>query len=54
MRVLSRLFRGKLLSFLRQAFAQGELELCGELSELVEPARFSAWIERLKKNAWVV
>ncbi len=53
-RVLSRLFRGKLLAFLRQAFAQGELELFGELSELAEPARFSAWIESLKKNEWVV
>ncbi len=53
-RVLSRLFRGKLLAFLRQAFAQGELELFGELSELAEPARFSAWIESLKKNECVV
>ena len=54
MRVLSRLFRGKLLAFMRQAFAQGELEFFGQLSEFAEPARFSAWIESLKKSEWVV
>ena len=53
-RVLSRLFRGKLLAFLRQAFAQGELQFFGELRELFEPARFHAWIESLKKSEWVV
>jgi hypothetical protein len=53
-RVLSRLFRGKLLAFLRQAFAQGELQFFGELRELSEPARFHAWIESLKKSEWVV
>ena len=53
-RVLSRLFRGKLLAFLRQAFARGELELFGRLSELAEPARFHAWLESLKKSEWVV
>ncbi len=53
-RVLSRLFRGKLLAFLRQAFTQGELEFFGKLRELSEPARFHAWIESLKKSEWVV
>ena len=53
-RVLSRLFRGKLLAFMRQAFAKGELEFFAQLSEFAEPARFSAWIESLKKSEWVV
>ncbi len=53
-RVLSRLFRGKMLAFLRQAFAQGELGFFGRLSELAEAARFHAWLESLKKSEWVV
>jgi hypothetical protein len=37
-RVLSRLFRGKLLALLRQAFAEGRLEFFGQLADLAEPA----------------
>jgi hypothetical protein len=53
-RVLSRLFRGKLLALLRQAFAEGTLEFFGQLADLAEPARFHAWLRKSKKTEWVV
>jgi hypothetical protein len=51
---LSRRFRKKLLAFLRQAFAKGELRFFGQLGDLTEPARFNAWLQNLKKTKWVV
>jgi hypothetical protein len=53
-RVLSRLFRGKLLALLRQAFAEGRLEFFGQLAYLAEPARFHAWLRNSKTTEWVV
>jgi hypothetical protein len=53
-RVLSRLFRGKLLALLRHAFADGRLEFFGQLTDLAEPARFHAWLRRSKKTERVV
>ena len=53
-RVLSRLFRGKLLAFLRDAGAQGELRLSGPLTTLADPAKFDAWLDQLGKQEWVV
>jgi hypothetical protein len=41
-RVLSRLFCGKLMALLRHAFAEGTLEFFGQLAVLAEPARFHA------------
>jgi hypothetical protein len=53
-RVLSRLFRGKLLAWLRQAFAEGTLRFFGQLADLARPARFHAWLRKSKKTEWVV
>jgi hypothetical protein len=53
-RVLSRLFRGKLLAFLRDTYARGKLQLRGQLAALTNPARFRAWLWTLKKSDWVV
>jgi hypothetical protein len=53
-RVLSRMFRGKLLALLREAFAEGKLEFFGQLADLAEPARFDAWLRQCKKTEWVV
>ena len=53
-RVLSRLFRGKLLALLRQAFAEGTLEFFGQLADLAEPARFPTWLRKSRKTEWVV
>jgi hypothetical protein len=53
-RVLSRLYRGKLLAALRAAFDGGRLELHGQLSALAEPGRFGQWCRRLRDKEWVV
>ena len=40
-KVLSRLFRGKLLAFLRDAFAEGKLQFHGQLSPSESPLAFT-------------
>ncbi|HEY6373798.1 MAG TPA: IS91 family transposase [Candidatus Sulfotelmatobacter sp.] len=53
-RVLSRLFRGKLLAFLRQAYAEGKLKFFGKLAHLAEPARFHVRLRESLNTEWVV
>jgi len=53
-RVLSRLYRGKLLAALRAAFDNGELEFHGALGELADPERFAQFCNRLREKEWVV
>lgn len=48
------LFRGKFLAYLKQAFAEGQLEFYGQLRELAHPARFEDWLTPLKDKEWVV
>jgi Putative transposase/Transposase zinc-binding domain len=53
-RVLSRLFRGKLLDFLGKAFSKGTLRFSGQLTAFADPARFQPWLRTFKKSDWVV
>ena len=53
-RVLSRLFRAKFLSYLKKAFRQGELKFHGEMAGLAKPAEFEALCHRAKRKEWVV
>src|ERR1035441_4826404 len=53
-KVLSRLFRGKFLALLRDAFARGELQFHGKLTPLRAPARFHAFLHPLQDAEWVV
>ena len=53
-KVLSRLFRGKFLALLRDAFAHGKLQFRGQLAPLRERARFRAFLRPLKDIKWVV
>jgi hypothetical protein len=53
-RVLSRVFRGKYLDQLRQAFDQGQLVFPGKLAPLAEAAAFARWLTPLEHTAWVV
>jgi hypothetical protein len=53
-KVLSRMFRGKFLALLRDAFANGKLQFHGSLTAIREPARFHAWLRLLKNIEWVV
>jgi Putative transposase len=51
---LGRLFRGKFLAYLKEAFAENRLEFFGQLRELAHPARFSDFMSSLYVPDWVV
>lgn len=53
-KVLSAVFRGKLLDFLRQEYQAGNLPMTGGLSELADPRRFAQWLSALYAIDWVV
>jgi hypothetical protein len=53
-RVLSRMFRGKLLSFLKQSYWLGKLCFAGKLAELSTPRAFYSLLRSLRRSEWVV
>jgi len=53
-RVLSRLFRGKLLGFLRQAYDRGEFTGREGLAPLADPRQFARFLTPLYQKEWVV
>jgi Putative transposase len=53
-RVLSRMFRGKLLAFLKQSYRRKELCFSGTLSELSAPRAFHSMLHMLRRREWVV
>ena len=53
-RVLSRLFRGKYLAYLRQAYRDGRLVLAGRLKDLALASAWRALLEPLAQIDWVV
>jgi hypothetical protein len=53
-KVLGRLFRGKLLAFLRQAFEEEKLVCQGQVSSLAQKGRFDQWLAELNRIEWVV
>jgi len=53
-RVLSRVFRGKFLSLLRNAFDRGRLAFHGKLASLADPAEFQRRLTDSAKTEWVV
>ena len=54
LKVLSRVFRGKFVAGLRQAFLDGQLHWGGKLAPLAQPKTFAAWLRRLFRKDWVV
>jgi len=52
--VLRRLFRGKMLAFLKQAYTNQQLRFPGALAPLAHSARFHAMLSRLRRKEWVV
>jgi hypothetical protein len=52
--VLSRVFRGKFVAGLRNAFHRGDLKFHGSLLLLAEPRSFRAWLRVLFRQDWVV
>lgn len=53
-RVLSRMFRGKLLSLLKRSYRRGELRFSGKLAALSAPRAFYSLIGSLRRKEWVV
>src|SRR5215470_10449912 len=53
-KVLRRVFRGKFIAALRQAFCDGRLHLHGGLASLTQPKTFAAWLRPLFRKDWVV
>jgi len=53
-KVLSRLFRGKILHLLQRAFDQKRLTFHGSLEMLAEPSLFKGLIDQLYKKEWIV
>jgi Zn finger protein HypA/HybF involved in hydrogenase expression len=54
LKVLSRLFRGKFVAGLKQAFQGGRLQFHGKLAPLAQPKTFAAWLRLLFRKDWVV
>jgi hypothetical protein len=54
LKVLSRVFRGKFVAGLKQAFQSGRLSLQGNLAPLARPKTFAAWLRLLFRKDWVV
>ena len=54
MRILSRVFRGKFLERVRQAYEGKRLVLPPWLAELVQPDAFARWLTPLYRQEWVV
>jgi Putative transposase len=52
--VLRKVFRGKFVDALQQAFQNGQLNFQGDLKLLGEPDAFIAWLRPLFRQHWVV
>jgi len=53
-RVLSRMFRGKLLSFLKRRYRSGELCFTGKLVAFSSPQTFYSLLGSVRRKEWVV
>jgi Putative transposase len=52
--VLRRIFRGKFVAGLRQAFQEGQLNFQGDFTCLAQPKIFAAWLRSLYRKDWIV
>jgi hypothetical protein len=53
-KVLSRLFRAKFASLLKQAFYQAKLRFHGKLQPLAKNRNFFSWLNEIMRSEWVV
>jgi len=53
-KVLGRLFRGKFLAGIQQAYQAGQLTLAGSVASLAQPQAFRRWLDTLYRQNWVV
>jgi len=54
LKVLSRLFRGKFLAYLKEAYEKGKLIFPGKIAHLKDKSAFKALLRKLYKQEWVV
>src|SRR5262249_39243701 len=54
LKVLSKVFRGKFVAGLKQAFQSGRLSFHGNLAPLARPKTFAAWLRLFFRKDWVV
>jgi hypothetical protein len=52
--VLRKVFRGKFVNALKQAFRNGQLCFHGDLTLLAQPKIFAAWLRPLYRKKWIV
>jgi hypothetical protein len=52
--VLSSVFRGTFIDFLKQAYGQGKLEFHGKLANLKDPREFATLVAKSCQTKWVV
>jgi hypothetical protein len=53
-KVLGRLFRGKFLAGVKEAYQAGQLALGGSVASLADPQVFRRWLDALYRQDWVV
>jgi hypothetical protein len=53
-KVLGRVFRGKFVAALKNAFHEARIEFHGRLAPLAEPRTFASWLRVLFRQDWVV
>jgi hypothetical protein len=53
-KVLRRVFRGKFIAGLQQAFRDGQLRFQGDLKLIAQPKTFAAWLRPLFRKDWIV
>jgi Putative transposase len=53
-KVLARLFRGKFLAGVKEAYHAGQLEFGGSVTDLADPVVFRRWLDALYRQDWVV
>jgi hypothetical protein len=53
-KVLQKVFRGKFVDALKEAFQNGQLHFHGDLKLLAQPKTFAAWLRPLHRQDWVV
>lgn len=53
-KVLSKLFRGKFLYYLKKVYLNEKLKLMGQINELIEYKNFKGLLDKLYKKEWIV
>ena len=53
-KVLGRVFRGKFVAALKNAFREAKIEFHGRLAPLAQPRTFASWLRLLFRQDWVV